>query len=226
MQFTEKHLEEIQRFASDDKALPSSEALEAFNSLYAIVQRNVYRNLIGTRKRNAMLQERMDKMVERREERILSGEFGETGLDSADVATALLYQLQQRKTYRLNEYKLQAILYEMYASWLNSKGERLFLEHPVATEFGPRFWRVFKRVDTKSIVPYHVWKAFAEKSPAVAAYCENAAKKYYDYAEGTLSRVYLASKPYKNAHKDNNNGKWGKELDDKEIRAWKEKTKF
>lgn len=225
MFLTHEQLDQLNRFASNDREIPPMETLEAFNTLYAAVQRNTVRFLTGSRKRNAMLEERLEKVRERREQKILAGEFSETGLDSLDVATALLYQLQQLKTYKLNKYKLQAILYEMYASWLESKKERLFLEHPVATEFGPRFWRVFKRLETGIAVHYQAWKTFAEKSPAVAAFCKNAAAKYYDYAEGDLSRLFLASAPYKNADKDHNLGKWNKEISDADIYTWKAKQK-
>lgn len=221
---TPEQVDEIVRFANDEKQLPAQDTLETFNNLYAAVQRNTVRHLEGARKRNAMLTERLDSLREKREEKIASGEFGETGLDSIDVATGLLYQLQQLKTYKLNKYKLQAILYEMYASWLYSKKERLFLEHPVATEFGPRFWRVFKRLETTTDVSYAAWKAFAEKSPAAAAFCKNAANKYYDYTEGTLNRAYMATKAYKNADKDHNGGKWNKEIEDTDIYNWKKQS--
>ena len=87
---------------------------------------NTLRHLEGARKRNAMLTERLEKYKERKQEALEAGEFKETDIDSADVATALLYQLQQYPTYKLNKYKLNAILYEMYASWLYSHQERLF----------------------------------------------------------------------------------------------------
>ena len=225
MYLNKEQLDELIRFASDDKAFPSFEALEALNALYTAVQRNTVRHLSGTRKRNAMLEEQVQRLREKREQKIDDGQFAETDLDSAEVATGLLFQLQQLKTYKLNKYKLQAILYEMYASWLYSKKERLFLEHPVATQFGPRFWRVYNRVDTNNTVPYQAWKAFAEKNPAVAAFCKNAAAKYYDYAEGTLNRTFLASKAYKNADESHNNGKWNKDIEDSDIYRWKENQK-
>ena len=218
---TQQQLDELIRFASDDRQPASIEAIEALNALHAAVQRNAIRNLEGARKRNAMLKERVAKFTQRKEEAIEAGEFKESGTDSVDVAMALLYQLQQLHTYKLTKYKLNAILYEMYASWLYSKGERLFLEHPVATEFGPRLWRVFKRVETSVSVSYQAWKRFAESNPPVAAFCKNAAAKYYDHAEGDLNRMFISSKAYKNASKENNGGKWNKEIDDRDIYLWK-----
>lgn len=223
---TTEQLDALIRFAEDDRQPVPEEALEIWNSINNAIQKNIIKHLTGARKRNAMLTERLEKFQTRQKDQYEQGEgFKETGLDSIDVATALLYQLQQLNTYKLNKYKLQAILYEMYASWLESKKERLFLEHPVATEFGPRFWRVFKRLETGTRVPYSAWQNFTSKNPGVAKFCENAAGKYYDYAEGTLSRIFLASKPYKNADKDHNYGKWNKEISDGEIYVWKSQQK-
>lgn len=222
---TAAQLDELLRFADDDRQPASNEALEALNNLHSAIQKNILRHLSGARKRNAMLEERLSKYNEKNREKIDAGEFRETGLDSVEVATGLLYHLQQLRTYKLNNYKLNAILYEMYASWLESKKERLFIEHPVATEFGPRFWRVFKRLSTSTTVPYSAWKALAEKNPGVAKFCENAAAKYYDYTESTLSRMFLASKAYKNADKEHNDGKWNKEIADADIYAWKASQK-
>ena len=220
-----EQLNELIAFASDDRKPASTEAIEALNNLHNAVQKNVLRHLEGARKRNAMLNEKVHKITERKQEAYSAGDFKESGRDSVEVAQALLYQLQQLKTYKLNKYKVNAILYEMYASWLESKKERLFIEHPVATEFGPRFWRVFRHVDTGVSVPYSVWSAFAQNNPDVAAFCRNAAAKYYDYAEGELSRMFMASKAYKNATADKNNGKWNKEMQDTEIYAWKAQQK-
>ena len=51
------------------------------------------------------------------------------------------------------------------------------------------------------------------------------AAKYYDYTESTLSRMFLASKAYKNADKEHNDGKWNKEIADADIYAWKASQK-
>lgn len=222
---TNAQLEELLAFADDDRKPVSLEAVEALYNLHTTVQKNLLRHLAGERKRNVLLREKLERQKERTQEKIEAGEFVETGLDSIKVAIALLYQLQQLRTYKLNKYKIQEILYEMYASWLESKNERLFIEHPVATEYGPRFWRVFKKVETSVPVPYDIWAGFAEQNPGIAKFCKNAANKYYDYAEGTLNRMFMASKPYKNADKNNNAGKWNKEISDAEIYAWKKATK-
>lgn len=219
---TPEIVSELIRFANDDKAPISENALQALNSLYGAVQYNLVKSYSGAVKRNAMLTEKIENMRARNRS-VLAPEtsFTDTGLDSVDVATGLLYQLQQLKTYRLGKNKINYILYEMYASWLASKGQRLFLEHPVANEWGPMFWRVYKKLDTRCVVPYDEWKRICALNPGVAAFCQNAAKKYYDYSDKTLSELFLKSEPYREARKEHNNGKWGKELSDTSIYKWK-----
>lgn len=218
---TPEQLKSLVALAEDDKAPYDPDAVAALNYLHSSVQRAVNRRLASAYRRNEVLTQRLDRYRARENNRIETGEFGETGLDSAEVARALLYQLQQLKTYKLTKTKVISILYEMYASWLFSKKERLFEEHPVATEYGPQLWRVSKRLNLYEHIPYEDYKALASRNPAVAAFTKAAAEKYYDYKESDLSGPVLKSLPYRNATKEHNDGKWNKEIDDREIYAWK-----
>lgn len=220
---THDQLDELLRYAENDKLDVDPEAVDRLNQLAAAVQRNILRNYTGARKRNALLTERLAAKKENRNTELELGHFAQTGLDSAEIAAALLYQLQQLRTYRLTDYKVIAILYEMYASWLASKGERLCEEHPVCTEYGPRFWRALKRIDTRKKQDADAWRSLAEKNPGVAEFCRNAAKKYYDMSEKDLTSNFIKSEPYKNAMPVHNNGKWNKELNDVDIYRWKKK---
>lgn len=222
---TQEELTALQAFARGESKDIDPDVVKKLSILHAEVELNLLKSYSGTRKRNAMLTERVERYRDKDRVRVAEGNFDETGLDSFEVAQGLLYQLQQLKTYRLTKSKVISILYEMYASWLHSKKERLFLENPVATEYGPQFWRVFKRLDTRAAVPYQVWKDLCEKKPGVAKFCQNAAEKYYDYKESDLQTPVLKSFPYRNATKENNGGKWGKPLSDAEIYAWKESLK-
>lgn len=218
---THDQLDGIIRFLEGDLRTLDLEAAAALNKLNNAVQGCILKELTGARKRNSMLQERLDVRKEDREKRLESDDFQDSGLDSAEVAKALQYQLQQLKTYRLSAYKVNAILYEMYATWLFNKGERLFLEHPVANEYGPRFWHALKAVETAKIIPDAVWKLFAEKRPDVAAFCKNAARKYYDISDKTLIDSFKKTKAFQNASPSYNNGKWNKEITDTDIYQWK-----
>lgn len=218
---TYEQLDALIRFANGETTAIDLEVASALNSLNASVQGNVIKELTGARKRNRMLTDQINKKKEERRQQFENGKFDESRLDSADVANALLYQLQQLKTWKLTKYKVITILYEMYASWLYSKGERICEEHPVATQWGPRFWHAIKLLEPGTPVSYDFWKSFAEKRPDVAAFCKNAALKYYDITESTLVDIFINTKAFKNAHADNNGGKWNKEIADADIYLWK-----
>lgn len=218
---THEQLDHLQRLIDGEKLVIDTEAIESLGQLSEAVTRCIARNYAAVRRRNDSLNEKVERAKAKTEQKLLAGEFSDTGYDSAEVALALLYQLQQLRTYRLTGYKVNAILFEMYASWLHSKGQRLFLEHPVATAYGPRFWRAFKHIDTRVRVSYDDWKALAEKDPGVAQFCKNAAKKYYDVTERSLNEMFMKTDAYRKAMPEFNDGKWNKELDDADIYAWK-----
>lgn len=218
---TAEELERLILFAEDERQPVDTELVTKLNELHATVQRNALKHLTGAVKRNKMLNEQIEKYRARRHTQLMQNEFAETGLDSLEVAKALLYNLQQLKAYKLNNAKVVQILYEMYASWLGSKGERLFTEHPVATSYGPQFWRVWKRLSSDTTETYDSVKAVAEKNPGVAAFIKNAANKYYDYGENELNNLFKKTAPYKNASPERHGGKWNVEISDADIYAWK-----
>lgn len=219
--FTDDELKLLVSFANDDRVAVDTALLQRFSRMASDIQTNTIRHLSGARKRNATLTGQLEAKKEERRSMNISVGFAESGLDSVDVATALLYHLQQLHTYHLSKSKVIHILYEMYCSWLASKSERLFTEHPVATEFGPQLWRVSKRIVPTAAVPYEEWRRVAALNPGVAKFCENAARKYYDYADGELNKVFMKSEPYLAASKENNGGKWNKEIEDSKIYKWK-----
>ena len=217
-----EQLDSLHRLADNEKGIIDLDAVEALAQLQATVTRCLSRNYGALRRRNETLTTRLDRQKEQQEKKILAGEFAETGFDSAEVAVALLYQLQQLHTYRLTPYKVNAILYEMYASWLGSKGERLFTEHPVATQFGPRFWHALKRINVQQRIESETWKSFAARNPGIAQFCINSARKYYDVTEKSLNERFMKTDAYRNALPEHNNGKWNKEILDTDIHAWKQ----
>lgn len=169
------------------------------------------------------LRSRIAAHDEKERARVLEGDFGETGLDSVDVAKVLLYHLQQLTTWQLGKDKMMLILFEMYASWLHSKRERLFVEGFVAQEKGPWLWRVAKRIERADIpVHYEQVRALAERNPGVAAFCQRAAQKYYDYGEKQIRDYVLKCPAYRKAAPKEEGAKWNATLDDREIFFWKE----
>lgn len=211
-------LQSLAAFAEDDRAALDLEAYNQLTELCNRVSRNIAKRVTGLQKRNDMLSDRLERFKDKRDEKRALGEFEETGLDSVEVYRALLYCLQQH-TMNINKTRIMYIMYKMYSSWLASKGERLFLEHPVAQEWGPTLWRVSKRINLDK-VGHDEWKALTEKNPGVAAFCRNAADKYFDYPLKDLKAFFIKSAPFKKATPEFNGGKWGTQIDDKEIYLW------
>ena len=222
---TDQDLAKLIQFAEDDRIDIEPALIERLNALHAAVIRNTVRHLTGTRKRNAMLQERLDRYKERENTRIQTEGFGETDMSSKEIAKGILYQLQQRKSYMVGKQKVNLILFEMYSSWLHTEKKRLCDEQPVAIESGPRFWGAFHDIDTDKKVPFEDWKALCEHSSAIAAVCKTVVEKYYNWSVPDLEQRFKKSIAYKNAHKDNNGGKWNKKISDQDIYAWRESIK-
>lgn len=216
-----EELQEILRFVNEEgAAMPSPDTVSRFQNIAFAFQGKCIKQVGALRQDNERLRRRLDRYTRTEQQAIEAGEFAEAGLDSVVVARALLYCLQQMKAYKLTKTKLVLIVYGMYASWLASKKTRLFVEHPVATEWGPQFWRVYKRVDTRERMTSDDWKALTELSPAVAAFTKNSAIKYADYSEEDIRKLYLKSQPYKKAKAEQNDGKWNKEINDTDIYLW------
>lgn len=223
---TPEELQSIKEFV-ENNAPVNSETVEKFMALSFATMKKLQQRLYEAKNENFKLQRRLEH-YQKKDKGALPDTvpaFSDTGYDSADIAAALTFCLQELNSYKLNKTKVNLILYEMYASWLASKRQRLFTEHPVANEWGPQFWRVFKRIDPRIRYQKDSYIKVAEVNPGVAAFIKNAAHKYYDYSLSDLKKLFLNSAPYKNAMPSNNNGKWGKEISDSDIYVWKNSTK-
>lgn len=221
-----EELQSIIAYVEDDtKVLPSETAVSKLFALSAALTRKLVEDASSLRKKNFTMEKKLYSYQAKENLDALNGDFKDSEIDSAEVANALLYCLQKYNTYQpLTKTKVVYILYEMYASWLASKKERLFAEHPSCSKWGPQFWRVYKRLDMHQDIPYEQFEKLAQQSPAIAAFCKNAAAKYYDWKEKDLQTIFTKSRPYKNAMPDKNGGKWGKEISDADIYVWKTET--
>ncbi len=208
----------------DNMPLPSKETIRKLNFLHSMLHDKIFEYSIKTEKDLTIARNRMNRAATKKQEQERTGniDFGETGLDSVEVAYALLYQLQFISNgRRISPSRVIGILYEIYASWLLNHKERLFVEHPVCTEYGPQFWRVYKRLVNLSSATYDDFKKLAEQNPGVAMLCKNAASKYFDIDIRSFTAMLKKSEPYRNALPATNGGKWNKELNDSDIFVWK-----
>ena len=219
---TPEQLNRLIEFAEDDRAEMDFDAIEALNYLHQAVQRHAMKRLSGAMKRNEMLNERLTRFQERNRQKYLNGDFGDTNLDSLVFAKATLYQLQRYDTTNLTRFKFLLIIYRMYATWLYSHKERLFVEEPQAREWGPQFYRIDQNINVKLKASYDDYKALAEKSPAKAAFCRDYIAEYHDQPYEFFHDTVFRSAPFLNAHKNNNNGKWNKHFSLVDIFLWRE----
>lgn len=218
---TPEDLDKIIRYVNDEaEGIPSFDTIGNFQALYFSLQRKLASDYQEIQKKCFRMERRLERIDRHEERKIQEGVFAESGIDSLEVADVLLYHLQQLQTWKFTKNKFMSILFHMYASWLGSKRERLFTEQPVATEWGPHFWRVSKRLNLTQQIPYDAVKALQEKRPDIAAYIRNAAHKYYDVKEDELSKVHKNCAPYKNASPQNNGGKCNKVINDSDIYLW------
>lgn len=216
-------IESILNYINDDKKeipMPSSDIIGDFQAVYFALQRRLAKDYEDMKSKCFKMERRLERIDRHEQKKTEEGVFAESGLDSLEVADALLYHLQQLKVWKFTKNKFMSILFHMYASWLGKKRERMFSEHPVATEWGPQFWRVYKRLNIAQQVPYDRVRELLEKRSDIAAYVRNAANKYYDIKENELSSAHLKCDPYKRALPHTNNGKWNKELSDSDIFLW------
>lgn len=219
---TTEQIDEIRDFVESGGALPAKDTVIRFNALHAALNKKMYEELAKSRSKATRLEKRVQNLKAREEDRAAAGMFTETvpGLDSLEVAKALAWCLRQKQAHSLNNTKIVAILYEMYSSWLESKHERLFAHHPQATSYGPQFWRVWKKLNVNAVV-YGDFSTLAEKNAGIAAFCRNAAEKYYDWKLSDLVEPSKKSAPYRNALPEHNDGKWNAEISDADIYEWR-----
>lgn len=203
-----------------DRSAINEEIISKFINLNAAVTKQLYKSVRAAAGTMARMEKRIERYKAENERRLEEGIVSDTGFDSVEIARALLYKLQQVKCYRLNKSKVQTILFRMYASWLAGKNERIFTERPVSGVYGPIFWKVQNKVDPKCSYTAHDFEVVAQRNPGVANYIGNVAKAYYDLSEKQIAGDLTKIKPYLNAAPNHNNGKWGKELDEKEIVEW------
>lgn len=223
---TSEQLEEITRFVNDEQdTLPGTAATSALQNLFFAYQKKLAGRLNETIRKADRLEKRLNLLENKREEQAVLGNFECIDIDSVIIAKGLLYKLKGLNGYNLTKYKVIYIMYLMYASWLASHRQRLFIEHPVATEWGPHLWRVAKNIDIKTDGTIEDWRKLTQESPAVAAFTEESAKKRYLLSPDELRRLLVATAPYTNALPEKNGGKWNKEITDADIYAWKKSLK-
>jgi uncharacterized phage-associated protein len=165
------------------------------------------------------LQHHEEDRRKRLEQKVAKEDFGQTGLDSAEVARGIVEALHERGI-SCNRGTLILLTYECYCAWLASRGEILTLETPVATKYGPQFWRVFKNVDPAAGTFAGTRAGIAVEMPGVASLIRNVVAKYGGYSQSQLADFFKKSAPYRNAMEERG-GKDNGPIKASDIWSWK-----
>ena len=220
-EMTPDELQSVLGWLNDEEGHKSPpEAAAKLINISTRLQKKLLDDALRSGREAAGYRRRLERIASKNEAAAAAGDFKDLGFDSVDVARCLLHCLQEMGMF-CSRNKLIHLVYVAYASWLASKGERICIEHPVATEWGPNYWRVYKHIASPAaIVPYDAFKTIAERNSGLAVFLRNVARKYGDYRDGDLER-YVCGKPYKNALPEHNDGKWNKVIADADIYEWK-----
>ena len=170
----------------------------------------------------ASLEKRLDRFQVSKEKDYQQGQFGEANRDSLEVAYAIKH-VANEAGYFIKKNMLILLLYDVYANWLYSGKERLTDEEPKATAMGPQFWKVFKKIDMKLSTNQtrQYYRSLTEYNPGIVAIIKNVVNKYILMDESRVASIMKSNDAYRNASKENNDGKWNKTISAADIYQWK-----
>lgn len=209
----------------NDSSVLETDIPQRFLGLASAYQKKLVETVRELRKENAKLARKIKTQEYEKEQAVLAEDFKDLGFDSVDIALAIMYFVNQR-CVKISKMMLMCIFYEAYTTWLADHGERICLEHPVALESGPWFWRAHKKIPNVNV---SVDKALVDRiyecNKGVVVFLRNVVNRYYDRRESDLIGFFKRSRPYKNASAKNNGGKWSNEIKDSDIYHWKKDLK-
>ena len=221
--FTPEELSQILDFVNNDNEdVLKTDLPQRFSTLYAAFNTKLIKSVGLQRSRAARAERMTERLRARLAGRVAEGTFVELDFDVVDLARCVLYIANINNLY-VTRNTLQYILYHAYARWLADNNERLTVQRPVVQEWGPHFWSVTHKIgnNMKISVTHDDYKKIAEKNPGVAKFLENVVKKYAAIPEAELKSILLQSAPYRNAVPAHAGEKWGREIKDADIYAWK-----
>lgn len=202
-------------------AVIAEDVVDRFFRMGEALRRKMLSDARQYRSRSERLGNTVERIRSKEKDDAAAGKFNDLGFTSVEIARALTWCLTETGVYT-SAYKKQYILYEIYASWLNSHRERICIEHPEAVEWGPWFWSVSKNMEKGPACTKDDWDAVHARNAGLAVMIRNAARKYAATSERDIKDYLVRSKPYRMSTKEHNGGKWNKEIPDKEIYLWKE----
>lgn len=220
-QFTHEELDKVLSFVNgENNDVLVDDTAKRFVNLAAAFNARVLTAYSVTRGKLGGAERTIARQKVRLEGRVAEGAFVELDFDSVDIALCLVYLLAEKNLFYSRE-RVQYLLYEAYSRWMADHSERLTTEHPVAQEWGPHFWHISKICGKATPrVTIENFRKVASKNAGVAEFLRNVVAKYSSWTDVELKEAFVRSTPYLNA-KNAGNGKWGREIKDADIFAWK-----
>ena len=224
---TQEEINALIRYINgEDPDVLYTEAPKTFLRMAYDLQKKITQDVAHLTQKNADLEKKLARLMEKKEDTFLKGEFKdhEAGYQDTDIAKVVILYLKKINC-RYDTEKVVHLTYLTYALFL-TKGVRLFPQHPQATGRGPWLWRVSnhleKRNEKGKMLLYEdpatdCLNELAAKDTSVFAIVKNIVEKYHDT---DLREMLLRSRPQQNNSKEKNDGKWNKEIPDGEIYAW------
>lgn len=196
-------------------------AIKALTHLSDAVRSENERRYLDSRRQIRELNRKVDRLSRQLSSSAQNATFQDLALDSLDLANVIVFYLQRKGESLFGKTRVIYLLYEAYSSWLGEHMERLCIEHPVATEFGPWFWRVSTKIDVKSRKTQADISKIAESNAGLVKFIENVVNKYDGYSDTRLKEFFCNAKPYRDSLPEHNGGKWNKVISDAEIYFWR-----
>lgn len=212
--------EQIKDYLEGAEITISREQVANFFSMADELRSRMLKNLGTAKNEVSRLNRRLERYADQENKKIEEGNFDELGLDSVDIARALLYVMKSRKVY-ISHRKLQYALFIVYANWLATHRQKICIESPKAQEWGPWFWRVANNVKEKNVTLSTDFDNLMKINPGLGCLVKYVGEKYSDMNEDDIAKYLKKSEPYVKADASRNNGKWGAVLDDTLIYRWK-----
>lgn len=181
---------------------------------------NMSRELVAARKTIVKMQAEIDRLKLLTKTLDTEGLFVDLSISPLLLAKAILWLLKDNNMAGASRTKVSCLLYEAYASWLARNRERISSERPHASEWGPSFWTL-RNFSANTPVSRADFEAVAEKHAGIAVFLRNVVRKYGAWSDASLKSRCTRTAAFRHAMPENNGGRWGKELDDTEIVAWR-----
>lgn len=223
--FSLSDLQAVTGYLNAQNERPSDQVIKTFLSMSAALQARLLKELADAENKLGAARKRVERYTEKEQAYVAQHGYPELGIDSVDLAAALLWALQRHGRH-ITITKTVHILYEVYAAWLGSHKERICIEHPVITAYGPQFWRVYRHFQAKVGEPMDkgAFDDIAGRFPGLARLIQNAAAKYHDMDDRDLKQYLIKSRPCQKAMpaKTEKEPKWNNPIDDHLIVLWKQ----